>query len=108
MHSPAAWCPCWEWVSRWTRWRNCASKCVKLAVAGAFHSSYMQPAAEDLRKTLDTITFKTPVVPVFNNVDAKMETDGDKIKQKLMDQLVKPVLWEHCILGALNEFDLSF
>ena len=85
-----------------------ATKTVKLAVSGAFHSEFMLPAAEDLKKTLDNITFKAPLIPVVNNVDGGIESDPAKIKEKLLQQLTHPVLWEKCILTALEDFDVAY
>ena len=84
-----------------------ATKVVKLAVAGAFHSDFMKPASEELNKTLQAIEFHSPQIPVVFNVDAQEETDGAKIKEKLLSQLVSPVLWEKSILYAINKFDIS-
>lgn len=84
-----------------------ATKTVKLAVAGAFHSEFMRPAFDELKAVLETVTFKPPQIPVVFNVDGQEETDPNKIKQKLLDQLVKPVLWEKSILYCLEKFELA-
>ncbi len=84
-----------------------ATKTVKLAVAGAFHSEFMRPAYEDLKKVLDTVTFHPPQLPVVFNVDGSEETDPQKMKEKLLEQLVKPVLWEKSVVHALDKFQLA-
>ena len=81
-----------------------ATKTVKLKVAGAFHSEFMQSAYDDLKKTLDTVQFNVPDLPVVLNVDAKEENDPAQIKEKLLQQLVKPVLWEASINYALDHY----
>lgn len=74
-----------------------ASAAKMLNVAGAFHSQFMAPAADELAQALEDVTFETPKVPVLSNVDAKPHTSSDEIKQKLLAQLVSPVRWQHCM-----------
>ncbi len=84
-----------------------ATKTVKLAVAGAFHSEFMRSAYDDLKTVLDTIEFRAPTIPVVFNVDGTEETDPQKMKEKLLEQLIKPVLWEKSIVYALDKFELA-
>ncbi|MCG8671460.1 MAG: malonyl CoA-acyl carrier protein transacylase, partial [Pseudomonadales bacterium] len=44
-------------------------------------------------KALNDTPFQAPNVPVVNNVDAEIELDPAKIKEKLIKQLYSPVLW---------------
>ncbi len=48
-----------------------AMKVIPLSVAGAFHTSIMQPAVERLRAVLSSVTLKKPRIPVVSNVDAQ-------------------------------------
>lgn len=41
------------------------------------------------------------------NVDGQVETDTEKIKSKLLEQLVQPVLWERSMLFALKNYNLA-
>ena len=75
---------------------------LELKVSGAFHSPLMNPAKEALTKILDTINFKDPQYPVFNNVNCKPIFSSDKIKNSLMEQLEKPVLWTKSIIEMKN------
>lgn len=74
-----------------------AMKVVPLAVAGAFHTSLMQPAVERLTAVLATMTVKRPRMPVVSNVDAKPHNDPEEIRALLARQIVSPVLWEDSI-----------
>lgn len=67
---------------------------VKLAVAGAFHTSYMQPAQEELQAALAKTNIREPRIPVISNVDAQPHSDPDTIKDILARQLTSPVQWE--------------
>ena len=75
-----------------------AKLAIELKVSGAFHSPLMEPAREALIKIVDSIKFKNPKYPFFNNVDGKILSDGQKIKSSLVKQLEKPVLWTKSIL----------
>ena len=68
--------------------------CVRLAVAGAFHTDFMEPAVKSLEKVLATVDIKTPRIPVVSNVDAKPHSDPAVIKKILMTQVTSPVQWE--------------
>lgn len=65
-----------------------------LAVAGAFHSPIMAPAAERLRQALASAEIAEPRCPVYSNVTgAPHAADADSIRAKLVEQLTSPVLW---------------
>jgi [acyl-carrier-protein] S-malonyltransferase len=67
---------------------------VRLAVAGAFHTSIMQPAVERLTAALASVPMQSPRIPVVSNVDAAAHSDPEEIRQLLVRQVVSPVLWE--------------
>ena len=70
-----------------------ARRALKLKVGGAFHSPLMQPAQEELAEAIEAAEFKTPVCPVYQNVDGKPHTDPKEIKENLVKQLTAPVRW---------------
>lgn len=83
-----------------------ATKVVRLAVAGAFHTPLMQPAVERLTAALKTVTIQTPRLPVVANVDGQPHTDPDEIRDLLMRQIVSPVHWEQSVRWLMgNGFD---
>ncbi|MFP3916126.1 MAG: ACP S-malonyltransferase [Actinomycetota bacterium] len=63
---------------------------VHLAVAGAFHSPYMQPAADRLADVLSRFDPAPPRFPVYANVTGAPVAPGD-VGRSLVDQLVSPV-----------------
>ena len=75
---------------------------IKLAVAGAFHTSIMEPALDRLAKILSTTSIASTNVHVLANVDALEHSDPVSIKNKLARQVVEPVLWENCIRKILD------
>lgn len=85
-----------------------AKICKKLAVSGPFHSSLMQPAAEKFKEFLNSVTLKSPKIPLINNVDVETISaenfDAAKIKDALYRQIFKPVRWVEIMqkVAALN------
>jgi [acyl-carrier-protein] S-malonyltransferase len=53
----------------------------------------MQPAAAKLKVALDQIAFQSPRFPVVANVTAKAETDPNRVKDLLVQQITAPVQW---------------
>jgi len=85
-----------------------AKRALKLKVGGAFHSPLMEPAREELRKAIDTVSFQTPDFPVYQNVSTQGETDPERIKTNLIAQLTAPVKWtqsvQNMIAGGADDF----
>jgi [acyl-carrier-protein] S-malonyltransferase len=69
-------------------------KVIPIAVAGAFHTSIMQPAVDNLAAALADVPMKPPKIPVVSNVDAQPHDDPEEIRQLLIRQVCSPVLWE--------------
>jgi [acyl-carrier-protein] S-malonyltransferase len=79
------------------------ARTVRLAVAGAFHTSLMKPADERLAEALRGVDLKTPRVPVWSNVDASAHSDPEEIRQLLVRQVLSPVMWEETICNLLAD-----
>ena len=75
---------------------------VKLAVAGAFHTAFMQPARERLQEALAATPIAEPRIPVVSNVDAQPHADPAVIKEILARQLTAPVQWESTLKALLE------
>nr|QKY14966.1 malonyl coenzyme a acyl carrier protein transacylase (FABD) [Polytomella parva] len=79
-----------------------ARKTIRLAVAGAFHTQFMQPAVDKLKVALAATPFQAPRIPVVSNVDAKAHSDPEVIKEILSRQITSPVLWENTVQALLK------
>jgi len=75
-----------------------AKRALTLPVSAPFHSSLLKPASDRLRRYLEGVTFKTPVIPIINNVDVSLLTDTIAIKDALVRQAASPVRWVETIL----------
>ena len=84
-----------------------AAKVVPLTVSGAFHSALMASAAEELDETLRATPFRNASAPVIPNVTAAPTTDGDLLRELLIEQLTRPVLWVESMqaLRTVDETD---
>ena len=80
-----------------------AKKAVELVVSGAFHSPLMQAAQDGLKSVLDTVDIHNPQIPVYSNVEAAPVQDGAKVRQLLVQQLTKPVLWQTIIENMIAD-----
>jgi [acyl-carrier-protein] S-malonyltransferase len=74
-----------------------AKRVVPLPVSAPFHSSLMKPAGDRLRGYLEKVAISSPKVKLVNNVDVKVETTGDAIKDALVRQASSPVRWVETI-----------
>ena len=70
-----------------------AMKCVRLDVAGAFHTSLMQDAVDRLSAVLAEVEIRPPRVPVVSNVDAVPHDDPQQIRGLLARQVCGVVEW---------------
>ena len=85
-----------------------ARRALRLPVGGAFHSPLMEPAKVELQAAIEAAPFKTPICPVYQNVDAKPYTDPEKIKANLIAQLTAPVRWTYIVQNMLADGADSF
>lgn len=85
-----------------------AKRALILPVGGAFHSPLMQPAAEELAAGIESVEFKTPVCPVYQNVTALPTTDPAEIKENLLAQLTAPVRWTQSVMNMVEDGAASF
>ena len=80
-----------------------AKRALKLKVGGAFHSPLMEPARAELAEAIQSTKFNTPICPVYQNVNAKAETDPAAIQVNLIAQLTSPVLWTQSMQNMIAD-----
>jgi [acyl-carrier-protein] S-malonyltransferase len=78
-----------------------AKRTLVLNVSGAFHSPFMQPAAEDLANAIKMTKFNTGSCPIYQNVTGQGVTDPEIIKKNLIAQLTSPVRWTQTIKNMI-------
>ena len=70
---------------------------VPLAVSAPFHSPMMAPVQPRLREVLQSIPLSKPTPAVVTNVEARPNDEEARVVDLLVEQVVKPVLWEQSI-----------
>ncbi|HQZ33136.1 MAG TPA: ACP S-malonyltransferase [Ilumatobacteraceae bacterium] len=75
-----------------------AKKVMPLQVSGAFHTPFMAPARDRLRKAIADANPRDTEVPVISNVDSLAHDAGGEWSSLLSAQLSSPVRWKHCLL----------
>jgi len=68
-----------------------------LAVAGAFHTSYMSSAITSLAALASSITTSTPSLPFISNKDGVAVRNGAEILARIVNQIANPVRWDLCM-----------
>ncbi len=74
-----------------------AKRALPLSVSVPSHCVLMKGASEQLAELLTSITFASPEVNIVNNVDVKVESDSDALKDALVRQLYMPVRWTESV-----------
>ncbi|WP_256107773.1 ACP S-malonyltransferase [Streptomyces sp. ODS05-4] len=69
----------------------------RLAVAGAFHTPYMEPARREFAKAASATRFTPPRSMLLSNADGDVRLCPDEIRHRLVEQLVRPVRWDRCL-----------
>jgi [acyl-carrier-protein] S-malonyltransferase len=81
-----------------------AKRVVRLDVAGAFHSPFMQSAADSLAEALEDVDISSPSIPVLSNVTGEAHPDSaEGIKELLVKQVTSRVQWVKCIAGMIGK-----
>jgi [acyl-carrier-protein] S-malonyltransferase len=68
-----------------------------LAVAGAFHTSYMQPAVEPLRALVASTHTHDPAVTIISNKEGARVSTGREFMDRIVSQIANPVRWDLCM-----------
>lgn len=89
-----------------------AKRALPLKVGGAFHSPLMESARIELAEAINNTNLKSPICPIYQNVDGLPYTKPEQIKENLIAQLTSPVKWTQTVLqmtadGATNYTELG-
>ena len=74
-----------------------------LAVAGAFHTSYMQPAVAPMRELAATMKVSDPVVALLSNKDGGVVSSGRETLDRIVNQIANPVRWDLCMQSLVAQ-----
>ncbi|TRZ56713.1 MAG: ACP S-malonyltransferase [Streptomycetaceae bacterium] len=68
-----------------------------LAVAGAFHTTFMSTAVQPLKDLAAAITTHQLSMPFISNGDGEAVNDGQEVLTRIVNQIANPVRWDLCI-----------
>jgi [acyl-carrier-protein] S-malonyltransferase len=74
-----------------------AKRVVPLPVSAPFHSALMEPVKARLEPALRGIRWVAPLRPVVTNVEAKPNSDRERIVPLLLAQVTAAVRWIECV-----------
>lgn len=74
-----------------------AKRVMALQVGGAFHTQFMAPARDELRKAVEEATIRDPEIPVLANIDARPHQSAAEWSSLLSAQLCSPVRWRQTV-----------
>tara|TARA_R110001592_G_scaffold260599_1_gene525298 strand:+ start:1019 stop:1957 length:939 start_codon:yes stop_codon:yes gene_type:complete len=83
-----------------------AKRALLLNVSVPSHCALMLPAAQRLAEDLEAVDFKTPQVPVIQNINGRVAKNSEDIKANLLKQLYMPVQWVESV-GCMWDFGVS-
>ena len=78
------------------------SKVIPLSVAGAFHTSYMQPAVSELESFTSSIEIANPDIKLWSNQNGQLVSDGSEFINLLVGQVANSVRWDLCMEAMVN------
>ena len=82
------------------------ARLIPLSVAGAFHTSHMQPAVGRLGALARAVTTRDPHTALISNRDGQVVTSGADALDRLVQQIASPVRWDLC-LAAMSELGVT-
>lgn len=85
-----------------------AKRAIKLNVSAPFHCALMFPAQEKLEKDLQEINFRDLKFPIIENVSARANTNGARVREALTEQVSSPVRWAESIENLILQGVATF
>jgi [acyl-carrier-protein] S-malonyltransferase len=83
--------------------KTVGAKVIPLNVSAPFHCSLMKPAADNLSKDLDAISFSPPLFPIYCNTNAQATSEKNALKESLKKQVTSSVLWTTSMQNLIAE-----
>ncbi len=80
-----------------------ALEVVPLNVSSPLHTRSMEGASQKLASYLDSVEIKNPEISLINHFDADYVKDRERVREILVKQITKPVLWEESIRRMLSK-----
>ena len=78
------------------------TRVIPLQVAGAFHTSFMEPAVAHLTEVAAGLTTSDPTLPIWTNKGGVLVEDGRHFVDLLVGQVSSPVRWYKTMAAFAN------
>ena len=78
------------------------AKVIPLQVAGAFHTSYMEPAVAALQDFANSTEVSNPAVTIWSNSNGSTISTGSAYLSSLVSQVSSPVRWDLCMASMVD------
>lgn len=78
------------------------TRVIPLAVAGAFHTSFMEPAVDELANYAAGLSIQDPTLKLWTNKDGSIISSGDEYRDLLVKQVSNPVRWDLCMRAMVD------
>jgi len=78
------------------------SKVIQLSVAGAFHTSFMEPAVSKLSDFVSTLEPKDPSMKLWSNQRGQLVDSGKDFLDLLVGQVANSVRWDLCMKSMVD------
>ena len=73
-----------------------------LAVAGAFHTHFMQSAVSHVAGFVEKISISNPNLQLLSNKDGQVVAEGKVAIDRIVNQIANPVRWDLCMQSLLE------
>ena len=83
------------------------TRVVRLAVAGAFHTDAMAPAAVMFARAAAETDFAGAASAMVGNGDGALVSGPDDLRRRLITQLTSPVRWDLCSATIADSTDVT-
>ena len=73
-----------------------------LAVAGAFHTQYMQSAVSHVAGFVEKVSINEPTSQLLSNKDGSVAAGGKDAIDRIVNQIANPVRWDLCMESLVH------
>ena len=86
-----------EMISNLVASAPAGSRVIQLQVAGAFHTSFMEPARPALEEFAIDLQVQDPAISIWSNNNGQLVESGQMFLDLMVDQVSNPVRWDKTI-----------
>lgn len=79
------------------------ARVIELKVAGAFHTSFMAPAVQELAAAATKVTARDPQLALYSNQRGQLVEKGSEFIELLVSQVSSPVRWDLVMANFVDQ-----